>query len=71
MSEHRDDTTERDAPSPARSEPEPGRYYYDDATGYELYDPSKDDDGEEDENEEEAETKGDVGGAAPPVKGQS
>ncbi|HEV2913936.1 MAG TPA: hypothetical protein VGX92_11710 [Pyrinomonadaceae bacterium] len=46
MSEHGDDTTERDAPSPAPSEPEPGRYYYDDATGYEIYDPSKDDEGE-------------------------
>jgi hypothetical protein len=43
MSEHGDDTTERDAPSPGRSEPEPGSYYYDDGTGYEIYDPSKDD----------------------------
>ena len=42
MSEHRDDTTERDAPSPERSSTEPGSYYYDDGTGYEIYDPSKD-----------------------------
>lgn len=43
MSEQRDDTTDGGAPSPARSEPEPGSYYYDDATGYEIYDPSKED----------------------------
>jgi hypothetical protein len=42
MSERRDDTTEPlergDAPpEPART---PGSYYYDDDTGYEVYDPS-------------------------------
>jgi hypothetical protein len=44
MSERRDDTTEpseRDAP-PER-ERKPQNYYYDDGTGYEVYDPAKDD----------------------------
>ena len=54
MSEHRDDTTERDAPSPAESEPQPGSYYYDDRTGYEIYDPSKEDDDDRQEEEEAA-----------------
>lgn len=35
MSQRRDDTTE----PPARA---PGDYYYDDATGYERYDPAQD-----------------------------
>lgn len=48
MSEHEDDTTERDAPSPAREEEKPRHsYYYDDATGYEIYDPAREDDDEE------------------------
>ncbi len=51
MSEQGDDTTERDAPSP--TERKPGSYYYDDATGYELYDPSEDDEQEGDESEED------------------
>ncbi len=49
MSERRDDTTEPvepDAASPER-EREPQNYYYDDGTGYEVYDPSKDEDDEE------------------------
>jgi hypothetical protein len=45
MSERRDDTTqpgERDAPpTPERA---PRNYYYDDGTGYEVYDPAKDED---------------------------
>jgi hypothetical protein len=60
MSEHVDNTTDRRAPSPERSEPEPGSYYYDDATGYEIYDPSKEDEDDaerdepaDDENEPE------------------
>ena len=56
MSEQGDDTTERDAPSPRESEP--GRYYYDDTTGYEIYDPSKDDDDDQQEDEEAAEAAG-------------
>jgi hypothetical protein len=45
MSERRDDTTEpgeRDAP-PER-ERTPRNYYYDDGTGYEVYDPAEDED---------------------------
>jgi hypothetical protein len=43
-----DDTPETaDAPTPARA---PGDYYYDDATGYEIYKPDEDDEaGDEDE----------------------
>ncbi len=55
MSERRDDTTEpdeRDAP-PAR-ERAPRNYYYDDGTGYEVYDPSKDEDDAEDNAEDDA-----------------
>lgn len=59
MSEHGDDTTESGAPSPVPSNPAPaGSYYYDDATGYEVYDPSKeeeDDDGEDDVDVKEGE----------------
>jgi hypothetical protein len=46
MSERRDDTTEEDKSSPVKSEPVPGSYYYDDATGYEVYDPARDTDEE-------------------------
>jgi hypothetical protein len=45
MSERRNDTTEpleRDAP-PA-PERQPQNYYYDDGTGYEVYDPAEDED---------------------------
>ena len=56
MSDQRDDTTDGGAPSRG-SEPQPRRsYYYDDATGYEVYDPSKDED-EEDEQEESDESE--------------
>lgn len=52
MSEQTDNTPEEIDPS--REEPlrTPGDYYYDDATGYEIYDPTKDD--ESDEAEEES-----------------
>ena len=44
MSERRDDaTTTEPETRPAR---EPGSYYYDDATGYEIYSPEEDDDEE-------------------------
>ncbi|MDQ3821109.1 MAG: hypothetical protein M3362_25970 [Acidobacteriota bacterium] len=50
MSQHKDDTTERDESSgEERERPKPGSYYYDDSTGYEIYDPEKDD--EEDEED--------------------
>ncbi|MBA3766349.1 MAG: hypothetical protein H0W99_05045 [Acidobacteria bacterium] len=55
MSEQRDDTTDEGAPSPGSApQPRPS-YYYDDATGYEVYDPSKDD--EEDDDDEAKETQ--------------
>ena len=44
MNERRDDTTEPEVESPHRGRP--GGYYYDDATGYEVYKPE--DEGEED-----------------------
>lgn len=51
MNERRDDTT--DSPPPPkpgpRREREPGSYYYDDATGYEIFDPESEAEGEEDE----------------------
>lgn len=56
MSERRDDTTEQDESSPVKSEHAPGSYYYDDATGYEVYDPAKDED-----EESEDESAGDEG----------
>ncbi len=52
MSERRDDTTEpleRDAPP--EPERQPQNYYYDDATGYEVYDPAEDGEGGEGEDE--------------------
>ena len=42
MSEPRDNTTEQDETSPVKNERAPGSYYYDDATGYEVYDPTQD-----------------------------
>jgi hypothetical protein len=49
VNERRDDTTKPEPESrPARA---PGRYYYDDATGYEIYRP------EEDEGEKDAGTE--------------
>lgn len=56
MSEQRDDTTDGGVPS--RTERPSGKYYYDDATGYEVYDPSKDDeeDGDREDDDEARET---------------
>jgi len=42
MSQRRDDTTE--PPGHAPADRAPGDYYYDDATGYEPYDPAQDED---------------------------
>ena len=43
MNERRDDTTKTGAEKPeAGARPAPGRYYYDDATGYETYRPEED-----------------------------
>jgi hypothetical protein len=47
-----DDTPKPDRPPQPQSGTTPGRYYYDDATGYETYDPEAD---EEDADEEEEE----------------
>jgi hypothetical protein len=49
MSERRDDTTEQDEPSGDERERPTISYYYDDATGYEIYNPEEDD--EEDEED--------------------
>jgi hypothetical protein len=44
VNERRDDTTKPGAEKPgAGPRPAPGRYYYDDATGYETYRPDGDD----------------------------
>ena len=50
MSKQRDDTPEEIDPSGEEETPvpTPGSYYYDDSTGYETYDPEKEDDEEED-----------------------
>jgi hypothetical protein len=47
MSEREPDDTPKpaDAPTPARGR-EPGDYYYDDATGYEIYKPDEDEENE-------------------------
>ena len=50
MSKQKDDTPEQIDPSGEERAPQPGSYYYDDSTGYEIYDPEKD---EEEEEEEE------------------
>ena len=42
MSQRRDDTTEPPERARADRERAPGDYYYDDATGYEPYDPAQD-----------------------------
>ena len=48
MNERRDDTTKpADESRPARP---PGGYYYDDATGYEVYSPEEEEDGAEGES---------------------
>ena len=48
MNERRDDTTKPEAES--RPAPAAGRYYYDDATGYETYRPEEEPDEEEDDS---------------------
>jgi hypothetical protein len=52
MSELKDNTTERDESSPPKKERPPGSYYYDDSTGYEIFDPSLEDDEDETESVE-------------------
>ena len=56
MSERRDDTPETEPRGHGRAEPPheraPGSYYYDDATGYEVFDPEEE--GEEDDDADES-----------------
>jgi hypothetical protein len=53
MSKQRDDTPEtEDAPPVAGDKKSKSSYYYDDATGYEIYDPTKEDNGEQEETDE-------------------
>jgi hypothetical protein len=58
MSKQRDDTTERNEPSGEEREPVTGSYYYDDSTGYEIYDPEKDAEDDEEEGEDECKPEG-------------
>ena len=53
MSERKDDTTESDSnePSTLKRDQEQHGYYYDDETGYEVYDPARDDDDQDLEKE--------------------
>lgn len=44
MTERRDDTTKPETESHPPRERKPGSYYYDDATGYEIYMPEEDED---------------------------
>ena len=54
VNERRDDTT----PAAPESRRAPGSYYYDDATGYEVFDPEAEEEvGEEPEGEREAGTR--------------
>ena len=47
-----DDTTNSPpAPQPDRARREPGDYYYDDATGYEIYKPGEDEGNGDEETE--------------------
>ena len=56
MSERRDNTTEGDESSPLKKERPAGSYYYDDATGYEIYDPAQDAEPEDETEENEPES---------------
>ena len=51
MSERLDDTPEADEPSRIEETRPRGSYYYDDSTGYEIYDPNTDAEGDEEEDE--------------------
>ena len=50
MSEPRDEQPEH---APEEEERKPGSYYYDDATGYEIYDPAEDEVDDEIERDED------------------
>lgn len=53
MSEQPDNTTEPDESSSLKRDQEQHGYYYDDETGYEVYDPAQDNDDEETEKAED------------------
>lgn len=53
VNQRRDDTTKPEAES--RPAPEAGRYYYDDATGYETYRPEEEEPGDDEHGPEGAE----------------
>ena len=56
----RDDTTQSPpAPRPAR-ERAPGAYYYDDGTGYEIYNPMDDEEVDADEEQDKKEARDDA-----------
>lgn len=61
MNERRDDTTKPETESPAARKQ--GSYYYDDATGYEIYKPFEDEDEEGLKENGEAATTEDERGA--------
>lgn len=46
-----DDTPKPGGPPQHERDEPPGSYYYDDATGYEVYDPESDEEGEDDAEE--------------------
>jgi len=48
----RENDSTQDSDEPQAESPEGGKYYYDDSTGYELYEPTTSLDGDEDEEEE-------------------
>ncbi len=60
MNERRDDTTKPEAES--RPAPGAGRYYYDDATGYETYRPGDEEDEPEDDEPAREESRPAAGG---------
>ena len=60
MNERRDDTTKPEAES--RPASGTGRYYYDDATGYETYRPDDEEDESEDDEPGREETEPAAGG---------
>ncbi|MCA1566437.1 MAG: hypothetical protein LC803_12510 [Acidobacteria bacterium] len=63
MSERRDDTTQPGEPdAPPTRERAPQKYYDDDATGYEIYDPATDEDEDETDDGNAAETADDEPG---------
>jgi hypothetical protein len=65
MSERRDDTPEADEPSRIEGERPRGSYYYDDSTGYEIYDPNADtDEDEKDESDFDSEAENSSGADA-------